>query len=139
MENPFLVKSKKTGREVTIEAPKVLLCESLEQRVELLGTDLVCKKTDDQIKIDLRSHVRSKLESETDGEFNNSDEDILALDLSNWKPELRVRKTAEETAADAMGGLTIEQVVAAMAIAGHDVTGLIKEDATEDAPDDLPF
>ena len=127
MENPFKTESKKADRSIETDTPNVLLCDTLEELAELLGADVAVHKITAQLKVDFRSKIRALLESETDGVAANSDDDILAMDFSDWKPELRVRKSAEEKAADAMGGLSIEQVLAALTKAGHNVTDLIDD------------
>ena len=48
--------------------------------------------------------------------FTHSDDAILAMDFSDWKPELRVRKSKEERAAEALKGMTPDQIKAALAL-----------------------
>ena len=114
----IVTKSNKTDREVSVEAPKCLQAETLEDVIALIGTDVALAKIKSQLTIDFRSHVRAKLESNTDGELNNSDEDITALDFSDWKPETRVRQSAAEKAAKLLSGMDPDELKLALAAAG---------------------
>lgn len=115
MSNMILTKSNKVGREVEVETPEILGMTDIGALVEAMGEEAVVKSIQAQLTVSFRSHIRTKLESQTDGEFNNSDEDIIAMDFSDWKPEARTRKTAEEKAADLMGKLSPEQIAAVLA------------------------
>lgn len=111
-------KANKVDREITVTMPEVLEMTSLTDLATALGEDLAVQTIKAQLTVSFRSHIRTKLESQTDGEITNSDEDIKAMDFSDWKPETRVRKSAEEKAAELLGKLTPEEIKAAMALAG---------------------
>lgn len=103
------VVSKQAGREVTVEEPAVLGMGTVEDLVEALGEDLVVAKVKAQLKVDFRAVVRRKLEETDDNEeFTTSEEAIKSEDWSDWKPTLRVTKTPEEKAREALGNLPPE-------------------------------
>lgn len=101
----ILTKSNKSGREATVDMPECLEVETLEDMVTCIGSDMALNKIKAQLTVDFRSHIRSILESESDGEATNSDEAIAEMDFDDWKPSGRVRKTAEEKAKDLLGKL----------------------------------
>lgn len=103
------VVSNQAKREVTVEEPKVLTIASIEEMVEALGGDLALNMIKNQLKVSFRAVVRRKLEEVDDNnEFVNSDDVIAAEDFSDWKPTLRITKTAEEKAMEALGNLSPE-------------------------------
>ncbi len=108
-------KSNKSEREIAVEEPEVLTVTSLDDAVAILGADMALGKIKAQLKVDFRSHIRSLLESETDGEPTNSDEDIQGMDFDDWKPTGRVRLSAEEKAAKVLGSLDADQLKAVLA------------------------
>ena len=116
MTDMINTKSNKASREIEVETPEILKMKDISALVEAMGDDAVVKAIQAQLTVSFRSHVRTKLESQTDGEFNNSDDDIHAMDFSDWKPDARTRKTAEEKAAAIMGTLKPEQVAAVLAM-----------------------
>lgn len=110
-------KSKKVDREITIPSPTVLSTDSVAALVETLGEELVVAKVQAQLTIDFRSMVRNLIEAQDDnGDFKNSDEEITAMDFTDWKPSLRVRKSPEEKAKDALTGLSPEQIKEVLAM-----------------------
>lgn len=103
------VVSNQANREVTVEQPAVLDMNSVEELVEALGEELVVNQVKAQLKVSFRAVVRRKLEEKDDNEeFINSDDAILAEDFSDWRPSLRVTKTPEEKAMEALGNLPPE-------------------------------
>lgn len=101
--------SNQAGREITVSEPAVLNLTTVEEMVESLGADLVVNMVKNQLKVSFRAVVRRKLEEEDDNkEFVNTDEAIAAEDFSDWKPTLRITKTAEEKAMEALGNLPPE-------------------------------
>lgn len=103
------VVSNQANREITVEQPAVLDMNSVEEMVEALGEELVVNQVKAQLKVSFRAVVRRKLEEKDDNEdFVNSDESILAEDFSDWRPSLRVTKTPEEKAMEALGNLPPE-------------------------------
>ena len=77
---------------------------SVEELVEALGEDLVVNQVKNQLKVSFRAVIRRKLEEQDDnGDYVNSDEAISAEDFSDWKPSLRITKTPEEKALEALG------------------------------------
>jgi DNA-directed RNA polymerase specialized sigma24 family protein len=100
------VVSNAAGREISIDEPVVLGLTTIEDLVESLGEDLAVNMIKNQLKVSFRAVIRRKLEEKDDNEeFANSDEAILADDYSDWKPTLRVTKSAEEKAMEALGNL----------------------------------
>lgn len=103
------VVSTKVSRDITVPEPTVLTLTSVEELVEALGADLVVNLVKNGLKVSFRAVVRRKMEETDDNdEVVNSDEAIMAEDFSGWKPTLRVTKTPEEKAMEALGGLTPE-------------------------------
>jgi len=101
--------SNQAGREVTVDEPAVLGLTSVEEIVESLGAELVVNMVKNQLKVSFRAVVRRKIEETDDNDESvNSDEMIAAEDFSDWKPVLRITKTAEEKAMDALGSLSPE-------------------------------
>ena len=103
------VVSNQAGREITVTEPSVMGVSTIEEMVEALGEDLAVNMVKNQLKVSFRAVVRRKLEEKDDNdEFSNSDESIIAEDFSDWKPTLRVTKSAEEKAMEALGHLSPE-------------------------------
>ena len=109
-------KSTKADREVTVIAPEVLTLVSVKELIETLGEDLVIAKIKAQLTIDFRSMQRTLIEATDDNDdLVNDDAAIAAMDFSDWKPELRVRKSVEEKAAALLSTMTPDQIKAALA------------------------
>lgn len=103
------VASNQVGRTISIEEPKVLTMTSVEELVEALGEELVVNQVKNQLKVSFRAVIRRKLEEKDDNDdFVNSDESLIEADFSEWKPTLRVTKTPEEKALEALGNLDPE-------------------------------
>ena len=103
------VVSNQAGREITVDEPIVLGLTSVEEIVEALGAELVVNMVKNQLKVSFRAVVRRKMEEKDDNdEAVNSDEAITDEDFSDWKPTLRITKTAEEKALEALGNLSPE-------------------------------
>jgi hypothetical protein len=99
------VKSNSKERTIDVPMPAILRAEDLKGLVAIAGDDMVFTKAMAQFVIDFRAKIRAMLESETDGALTHTDEAILALDFTDWKPEGRVRKTAEERARETLAAL----------------------------------
>ena len=103
------VVSNQVNRDVVVEEPAVLMLTTLSEMAESLGEDLAVNMIKNQLKVSFRAIVRRKLEEKDDnGEFVNTDDAILAEDFSDWKPTLRITKTPEEKAMEALGNLPPE-------------------------------
>ena len=103
------VVSNQANREITVTEPEVLNLGTVEEMVQSLGDDLALNMIKNQLKVSFRAVVRRKLEEVDDNkEFVNSDDSILAEDFSDWKPTLRITKTPEEKALEALGNLPPE-------------------------------
>ncbi len=103
------VVSNAAKRELTITEPTVLTLGTASELVEALGEDLVVQKVKAQLKVDFRAMIRRLMEQEDDnGEFTLSDDAILTEDFSDWKPTLRITKSPEEKAKEALGNLPPE-------------------------------
>ena len=101
--------SNQAGREVTVTEPVVLGLTTVEELVAALGEDLVVNQVKNQLKVSFRAVVRRKLEEKDDNEEFVTDVDVLAAeDFGDWKPTLRITKTAEEKAMEALGNLSPE-------------------------------
>lgn len=103
------VVSNQAAREITVDEPAILCISSVAEMVGALGEELALNMLKNQLKVSFRAVVRRKLEEKDDnGEFVNSDEAIAAEDYSDWKPTLRITKTPEEKALEALGNLPPE-------------------------------
>ena len=103
------VVSKQKGREITVDEPVVLGLTAIADMVESLGEDLAVNMIKNHLKVAFRAVIRRKLEEQDDNEeFVNSDDTLLAEDFSDWKPSLRITKSAEEKALEALGNLSPE-------------------------------
>lgn len=103
------VVSNQAGRDIVVTEPLVLGVTTVAELVEALGEELVVNQVKNQLKVSFRAVVRRKLEEQDDNEeFVNSDEAITTEDFSDWKPTLRITKTAEEKALEALGNLSPE-------------------------------
>jgi len=103
------VVSNQAGREITVKEPEVLGLSTLSELAEALGEDLCVNQIKNQLKVSFRAVVRRKLEEVDDNEeFVNSDETVSSEDFSDWKPVLRITKTPEEKAMEALGNLPPE-------------------------------
>jgi DNA-directed RNA polymerase specialized sigma24 family protein len=100
------VVSNQANREIDVKEPEVLGLTSIEELVEALGAELAVNMIRNQLKVSFRAVVRRKLEEKDDNDqFANSDEAILAEDYTDWKPSLRITKSPEEKAREALGNL----------------------------------
>ena len=103
------VVSNAAGRSISVKDPEVLSLITLAELAGVLGEDLVVNMIKNQLKVSFRAVVRRKLEEKDDNEdFINSDEVLAAEDFSDWKPTLRITKTPEERAVEALGNLSPE-------------------------------
>jgi NACalpha-BTF3-like transcription factor len=103
------VVSNAAQREITLEEPKVLTLSTADELIEALGEDLVVQQVKAQLKVAFRAVIRRKLEEVDDNdEPAVTDEALLADDFSDWKPTLRITKTPEEKAREALGNLPPE-------------------------------
>ena len=97
-------------RSLDFPTPKVILAETIEELVKLLGADYCLHQLKNQMKVSWRAKMRTAMEKKDDnGEYEFSDDAIRnkVYDV-NWQPELRITKTAEEKAAEALGALDPE-------------------------------
>lgn len=104
-------------RQAETAAPRVLQSNvSLQELVDSLGEDYVRKKVQAQLIIDFRSKIRTQLEKKDDnGDYSVSVEEIQNSDYSDWTPELKQRKSAEEKAKEQIDKLSPEQRAAVLA------------------------
>jgi len=118
----FITNAEKVDRSITLTLPGVMEAETLADLVALVGEDLCLNKVKGALIIMLRSLVRGKLEAQNkdndgktiEGDFVNSDKDIVKAWDIKWIPELRVQKSAEEKALDTLQGLTPEEMQAVL-------------------------
>ena len=115
MTNVIETVSNNSNRAIEVPVPEILNCTTIEALLGFVDENVVVKAFYDQAKIKFRALIRGKLDAQTDGQQTNSDEDILAEDHSDWKPEARTRKTAEEKAMDSLGKLDPAQLEAVLA------------------------
>lgn len=129
----IVTKSSKTfkefpkGREITLPTPKVLTCETLADLVKIQGEDQCINQIKAQLTVAYRAKIRAMLDAEDDNKDpRNTEEAIKAINLDDWKPEPRVRKTAEEKAMEVLGLLPPE--VRAAVLAEYKKDGNKKDD-----------
>ena len=104
--------SNAANRTIEIETPAIMLAETLADIAKIQGEDLCVQQIKSQLAISFRSMVRGLMEKkvkdaegkDTEDEAN-SNESILATDFTAWCPILRVTKTPEEKALEALGNL----------------------------------
>lgn len=101
-------KSSKREVSVTTEMPTVLQAKKLDTLVSALGEEAVVAKTVAQLTIDFRGVVRAALESESNGEYTNTVEDIASMDFTDWTPNIRQKQSAAEKANKIFSQLTPE-------------------------------
>lgn len=108
---------KITGkREVHTGAPNCLTVETMSELVEILGEELAIQKIKAQLMVDYRATVRRMLDAtDANEEFKYAEDEISETDFTDWKPQLRVTKTPEEKALDALGNLPPEVRAAVLA------------------------
>ena len=102
---------KKEDRTITTTCPKVLDAETLEALAVIIGADVCIAKIKSQLTVDYRAKIRNLLTKLDDnGDFENTDEKVHAEadKLIEWVPVIRVRKTDEEKAIEAISGLASE-------------------------------
>ncbi len=104
--------SNAAGRNIELKTPAIFLAETLADIAKIQGEDLCVQHIKAQLAISFRSMVRGLLEKKVkDAEGKDTEDDanddarILAMDFSNWCPVLRVTKTPEEKALEALGAL----------------------------------
>jgi len=116
--------SKRDDAEISVETPEVLKAETLADLVELVGENMVFQKSMAQILIDFRSLVRGKMESQTDNEWNYTLDEIQSESYADWVPTQRQRKSKEEKASETLSKLSPDELKAALAKAGIDLSSL---------------
>jgi len=116
--------SKRDEAEISVETPEVLKAETLADLVELVGENMVFQKSMAQILIDFRSLVRGKMESQTDNEWNYTLDEIQSESYADWVPTQRQRKSKEEKASETLSKLSPDELKAALAKAGIDLSSL---------------
>lgn len=104
--------SNAAGREIELEAPAIFAAETLADIAKIQGEDLCVQHIKSQLHISYRSMVRVLLEKKIkdaegkDTEDEAYDDDAIAqMDFTAWCPTLRVTKTPEEKALEALGAL----------------------------------
>ncbi|HKL47957.1 MAG TPA: hypothetical protein VJ878_04735 [Candidatus Izemoplasmatales bacterium] len=103
------INSNKANRKISVAKPNVLGLTTLSELVEEIGEEICVNQITQKNKDAFRALIRTKLEKTDDeGDFVFDDEAILNEDYSDWKPSMRVTKTAEEKALEAFSSLTPE-------------------------------
>lgn len=107
-------------RTAETNSPRILQSDvTLQELVEALGEDYVRQKVQAQLIIDFRGKIRTQLSKLDDnGEYAISLEEIQNEDYSDWTPELKQRKSAEEKAAEVISKLSEDQLAAVRAKVG---------------------
>lgn len=116
MSATIVTKSNPAKREITLPMPEILKCETLADLVKLQGETLCVNHIKQQVTIAFRAKVRNLLEKVDDnGDPEYTDDQIKKKIDPNWVPELRVTKTAQERALEALGKLDPETRKAVLA------------------------
>lgn len=98
--------SNAAQRTIETEVPAIFLAETLADIAKIQGEDLCIQHIKAQLAVSFRSMIRGMLEKKDDNsDFVNTEEAILAMDFAGWCPTLRVTKTPEEKALEALGAL----------------------------------
>ncbi len=104
--------SNAAGRDIEVEIPAIFLAETLAEIAKIQGEALCIQQINSQLAVSFRAMVRGLLEKKVkDADGKNTDEDlhddeaILAMDFTSWCPTLRVTKSAEDKALEALGNL----------------------------------
>jgi hypothetical protein len=104
--------SNAAGRNIDVEEPVIFVAETLADIAKIQGEELCVQQIKAQLKISFRSMIRGYLEKKIKNDEGNDTEDfiyddaaIAAMDFTTWCPILRVTKTAEEKALEALGNL----------------------------------
>jgi hypothetical protein len=124
MSEIMVKSSKRDNAEIGVECPEVLKSPDLATLIDQIGDSMVFQKAMAQILIDFRSLVRGKMESQTDDSWNYTMDEIQSESYADWVPTQRVRKSKEEKAGEILEGLTPDQIKAALAKAGIDISKL---------------
>lgn len=106
-------------RVIEFQIPKVLLFESLSDLAKELGEDYLVHQIKNQMRITWRAKMRTAMEKKDDnGDYVYTDDQIMEKVYDQaWVPELRITKTPEEKALEALGALdpeTRKLVIASM-------------------------
>lgn len=116
--------SKRDESEITVETPDILKAQNLQDLIDIVGEAMVFQKSMAQILIDFRSLVRSKMESQTNDEWNYTLDEIQNESYVDWIPTQRIRKAKEEKASETLSKLSPDELKAALAKAGIDISSL---------------
>ena len=101
--------SNAAGRTIEVEMPAIFHAETLADIAKIQGEDLCIQHIKAQLSISFRSVIRNLLEKKDDNdEFIHSDETISSMPFTDWCPTLRVTKSLEDKALDALGALDPE-------------------------------
>lgn len=112
----IVTKDNKSGREIEVTAPAIFETETLADVVKIQGEDQTLNQVKAQLMVSFRAKIRNMLSATDDnGDASYSDDKILAEDFTDWKPEPRTRKSAEEKAEEALGALPPEVRAAVLA------------------------
>lgn len=109
-------------RSLDFPAPTVFAHEKLADMAKAVGEDYILHQVKNQMKIAWRSKMRTAMEKKDDnGDYEFNDAAMLeeVYDAA-WTPELRVTKSPEERAMDALlaAGYTPAQIKTMLAGAG---------------------
>ncbi len=94
-------------RSLIVETPTVLLAETLQDMVGIVGEDYILHTVKAGMKIAYRGKLRTAMEKKDDnGEYEFDDNGILEnfADV-HWCPELRVTKSQEEKVDEALSAM----------------------------------
>ena len=102
-------------RSLDLPTPKIFMHETIESLVSVLGGDYCLHTLNNGMKVSWRAKMRNAMEKRDDnGEFENADEIMISLADPSWQPELRMTKTNEEKAEEALLALAPEKLEAMM-------------------------
>ena len=99
-------------RSITVTTPAVLLCETVEDLVNIVGADYVLHTVNAGMKIAYRGKLRTAMEKRDDnGEFEFDDNAVMEnVADAQWCPELRVTKSQEEKVDAALSAMDPEKL-----------------------------
>jgi hypothetical protein len=118
MAEPQVIETRETGgdRVVAIPTPNILLTKSLEELIGFIGEELTHHCAMKTVLNAFRANVRNNA-LKRDPETNKpkyTDEEIAAMDFSEWRPTGNIRKNKVEKAFDYLDGLSDEKRAAVL-------------------------
>ena len=103
-------------RTMDFTTPDIFMHETIESLVESLGADYRLHQICNQMKVSWRAKMRNALEKKDDNGVFEFDEAAMLATVydAKWQPELRITKSDEEKAEEALLALAPDKLEAMM-------------------------